>query len=190
VGEPELEEYRQQFEEITSEARILTEGLNEARFNWRPAPDEWSIEECLAHLTMAGQWSVRAIEEAIQDARAQRLTGTGPFHYNALDRIVISIAEPPVRLKFSSPARFVPVHGQPLTAIMPTFFHMQAQLNSLTERAEGLDLARVKVATPMPVLKMSLGATFAHLAAHERRHMAQAKRVLARMGAGAVAAAH
>ena len=46
------------------------------------------------------------------------------------------------------------------------------------ERAEGLDLARIKVATPISrFLKMSLGAMFEQAAAHERRHIEQARRV-------------
>jgi hypothetical protein len=46
------------------------------------------------------------------------------------------------------------------------------------ERADGLDLRRVKVATPISrFLKMSLGAMFAQIAAHERRHLEQARRV-------------
>ena len=47
VGAIELEEYRQQFERVKAEARELTQGLTESQFNWRPAPDQWSIEECL-----------------------------------------------------------------------------------------------------------------------------------------------
>jgi hypothetical protein len=45
-------------------------------------------------------------------------------------------------------------------------------------RADGLDLRRVKVATPISrFLKMSLGAMFAQIAAHESRHLDQAWRV-------------
>jgi hypothetical protein len=77
-----------------------------------------------------------------------------------------------------APKRFTPVHGQPVTAILPTFLHLQRQLVIQADRAEGLDLARVKVKSPIaPVLRLSLAATFAQIAAHERRHIAQARRV-------------
>ena len=77
-----------------------------------------------------------------------------------------------------APGRFVPLHGQPVTAVMPTFFHVQSQLMLQLARAEGLDLRRIKVATPISrFLKMSLGAMFAQIAAHERRHLEQARRV-------------
>lgn len=174
----ELELYRRQFEQIQQQARELTAGLNEARFNWRPSPQDWSIEECLAHLTMVGQWEVRAIEEAISQAHQRGLTGQGPFQYGAIDRFLVDQTEPPVRSPVPAPRHFVPLHGQPVTAVMPTFFHVQSQLILELTRAEGLDLRRVKVSTPISrFLKMSLGMMFAQVAAHERRHLQQAARV-------------
>lgn len=175
---PELEDYQQQFEEIDDRARELTTGLDEQRFNWRPSPGEWSIEECLAHVTMVGQWEVRAIEQAIERGKQQGVTGEGPFEYGAIDRFIIHQTEPPVRHRMPAPRHFVPLHGQPLTAILPTFQHVQSQLVLQARRAEGLDLRRVKVSTPISrFLRMSLGAMFAQIAAHERRHLEQASRV-------------
>ena len=77
-----------------------------------------------------------------------------------------------------APGRFVPLHGQPVTAVLPTFLHAQDQFTLQLERADGLDLRHVKVATPISLfLRMSLGMMFAQVAAHERRHLAQARRV-------------
>ncbi len=178
VAVPELELYRQQFEQIQQQASQVTAGLDESRFNWRPSPGNWSIEECLSHLTMVGQWEIRAIEQAIDQGKQRGLTGQGPFEYGVVDRFIVHQTEPPVRSPVSAPRHFVPLHGQPVTAVMPTFLHVQSQLLLQLARAEGLDLRRVKVATPISrFLKMSLGAMFAQIAAHERRHLDQARRV-------------
>jgi len=178
VAASEIELYRHQFEQIQQQASELTATLSEARFNWRPSPAEWSIEECLAHLTMVGQWELRAIEKAIAEGRQRGLTGEGPFDYGAIDRFIVHQTEPPVRSPLPTPRHFVPLHGQPLTAVMPTFYHVQSQLILQLERADGLDLRRVKVATPISrFLKLSLGAMFAQIVAHERRHLDQAWRV-------------
>jgi hypothetical protein len=174
----ELEEYRRQFAGIRQRTEELTAGLEESRFNWRPGAGQWSIEECLHHLTIAGQWEIRAIERAIEQARARGLTGAGPFRYPALDRFIIRQTQPPVRHKLPAPRKFRPSHGNPVTAIVPTFLHLQDQFLRQIARAEGLDLARVQVATPISgLLKMSLGGMFAQAAAHERRHLEQAWRV-------------
>jgi hypothetical protein len=47
-------------------------------------------------------------------------------------------------------------------------------------RANGLDLVRARVTSPvLRWRRFSLGAAFAMLAAHERRHLCQARRVAA-----------
>jgi hypothetical protein len=178
VEAPELIEYREQFDQVAAEAQELTKGLDEPRFNWRPAPGQWSIEECLAHLILAGNWEIKALERAIEDARTRGVTGKGPFRYGPIERWIIDASGSPVRRKFPAPKHFRPLHQQPLTAVLPSFLHLQRQLGLLAERADGLDLARVKVATPISrFFRMSLGAMFAQIAAHERRHLAQARRV-------------
>jgi hypothetical protein len=178
VAAPQIELYRRQFEQIQQLASDVTAQLNEVRFNWRPSPSEWSIEECLSHLVMVGQWEIRALEEAIARGRERGLTGPGPFEFGAVDRFIVHQTEPPVRHALPTTSRFVPLHGQPVTAVMPTFYHVQSQLILLLERADGLDLRKVKVSTPISrLLKLSLGAMFAQIAAHERRHLDQARRV-------------
>jgi DinB family protein len=129
-----------------------------------------------------GQCELRFIEDAIHDGHARGLKSTGPFDYPIIDRYIVAMTEPPVRDPFPAQRRFIPLHGQPLTAILPTFDHVQSQFLLLLDRAEGLDLARVKVVTPISRwLKMSLGMMFAQIAAHERRHLEQARRVRAKL---------
>ena len=167
------------------EAQALVEGLGEEEFNWRPGAGEWSVEECVAHLTMVGHVELGHIEHAIDGARARGLTGSGPFEYSAIERFILRETEPPVRHAMPALKRFVPAHNQPLTAVMPTFFHVQRMFMLQMERADGLDLRRVKVVTPISrFLKCSLGTTFAQAAAHERRHLAQARRVRSRIPKG------
>ena len=179
----ELENCHRQFEEISKQAQELTAGLTEAQFNWRPSTAEWSIEECLAHLTMVGQVEADAVEAAISRAREQGITGSGPFEYPAWERYILRETEPPVRNPMPAPKRFIPVHEQPITGILPTFLHVQHRFLQQIERADGLDLRRVKVPTPIvPLMRMSLGSTLVQAAAHERRHLAQARRVRSRLG--------
>jgi hypothetical protein len=174
----ELEQYCKEFDQICTQAKELTAGLNEERFNWRPQPGQWSIEECLAHLLITGNWELRALEDAIAHAKAHGLTGEGPFRYGPLQKLILRKTEPPVQRKYRTPKHFRPLHEQPVTAVLPSFLHLQSQFIHLAQSADGLDLARVKVATPISRLfRLSLGMTFAQVAAHERRHLQQAFQV-------------
>ena len=178
----ELAAYHQQFEQIRDEAQELAAGLSEATFTWRPAPASWSIQECLAHLAMVGAVEADAIEQAIDQGRAEGVSASGPFTYPDWERFLLREAEPPVRDPVSAPKRFVPVHGQPVTSILPTFLHVQRRFQLQIERADGLDLRRIKVPTPLTrLVRMSLGSSFARAAAHGRRHLVQARRVRKRL---------
>jgi hypothetical protein len=122
------------------------------------------------------------VEKAVDEAKAKGITGAGPFEFPAWERFILRETEPPVRHQMPAPKRFVPIHGQPITGVLPTFLHVQRQFGIQIERADGLDLRRVKVPTPISrLLKLSLGATIAQAAAHERRHLAQARRVRERL---------
>jgi DinB superfamily len=181
----QLEQYRNEFESIIEDAAQLVKGLTEEEFNWRPAAGAWSIEECLAHLTMVGTIEADLVERAIEQGRSNGLTGSRKFELSAIERLILRETEPPNRHSMRAPKRFEPVHNQPPTGIMPTFMHVQRRFLLLIERADGLDLRRVKVPTPITrFLRLSLGATFAQVAAHERRHLAQARRVLEKLPKG------
>ena len=178
----QLADYRQQFERIATEAKDLTSGLTEAQFNWRPSPGEWSIEECISHLISVGTAELETIIPAVAQARAKGITGSGPFEMPAWERFIVRETEPPARHTMRSPKRFGPIHGQPITGVLPTFLHLQRQFTLEVERADGLHLRRVKVPTAISsLLKLSLHGTLAVVTAHERRHLAQARRVRDRL---------
>lgn len=178
----ELDNYRRQFQQIREQGAELAAGLTEEQFNWRPAAGEWSIEECLAHLVIVGHVQVRTITGAVDLGLARGIKGSGPFEYGHIDRFIVGLAEPPVRTPLPAPRRFQPLHGQPVTAVLPTFTHIQDMFLFQLDRAEGLDLRRIRVpSTITRWVKMSLGAIFQLAAAHERRHIEQARRVRSRL---------
>ena len=175
---PELSELDRQFAALKAEASDLVSGLQESHFNWRPEARSWSMAECLLHLNMVGDRYVHALEKTLAEARARGLVGEGAVRYGWLGKWVLANTEPPPRRKFKAPRSFTPSYGQPITAVMPTFLHLQGQLALQLEQANGLDLARVKVPAPgLGPVKLNLHITFAWIAAHERRHLWQARQV-------------
>ncbi|HUE21947.1 MAG TPA: DinB family protein [Bryobacteraceae bacterium] len=175
---PELAELDRQFAAAKAEASELVNGLHESQFNWRPDARSWSMAECLLHLNIVGDRCVHALEETIADARARGLVAQGPFGYGWLGKRILSNTEPPPKRKYKAPRRFTPASGQPITAVLPTFLHLQDQMALRLEQANGLDLARIKMPAPEAgLLRFNLQITFAWIAAHERRHLWQARQV-------------
>jgi len=173
---PELDGYRAQFEALKSETAELLDGLTEAQFNWRASPGRWSIAECLVHLNVTARLYLPLIEKSIKEARSRQLFGEGPFRHGFLINWLIRTTEPPPKLKTKSPKIFVPPPDQPLETVATDFMSLQDQFLARIQESNGLHLSRIKVVSPVSrFLRMSLGQSFAFLAAHERRHLWQAR---------------
>ncbi len=175
---PELADLQRQFESIQQDARELTAGLADSQFNWRPGPASWSMSECLLHLNITGESMRRPLESVIQQGRARGLFGQGPFRYGFLGNWLLRMTEPPPKRKFRASRSLTPTNGNPITALLPTFLFYQDEFIRRLHEANGLDLARIKVALPANrLLRLSLGQFFGFIAAHERRHLWQARAV-------------
>jgi len=174
----ELTSFQQQFNAAKTEAGALAAGLQESQFNWRPDPGHWSIAECLLHLNIVADRYVHSLEIVLADARTQGLTGQSAAAHGWLGNWILRNTEPPPRRRFRAGRSFIPVDSQPVTAVLPTFQHLQDQLAIRVEQSDGLDLSRVKVPTPgFGTVRFNLRTTFAWIAAHERRHLWQAAEV-------------
>lgn len=174
----ELQEYVRQIEAVNEDARDLLKDLSEERFNWQPAPGHWSIAECLDHLVVTGRELSKSINEAIADARSRGLLGRGPFHHGMIGNMIVRSMEPPAKMKFKAPKIFRPREGQSLAEVTRDFFTAQDEVLRLIREANGLNLARVKVTSPVyKLMKLSLGQAFNLVATHERRHLWQARQV-------------
>lgn len=174
----ELVDYRHQFCAIKQDARELVAGMSEKALAWRPEPGRWSIAENLMHLNLVGERYVKAIDECIASAREGRLFSSGPFRYAFFSSLLVEGTEPPPCRKLRTTRAVTPPKDAPVTAALPVFLHLQDQLAERLKRAEGLDLARATLISPlMRRVRQSLGLAFAFVAAHERRHLWQAREV-------------
>jgi hypothetical protein len=174
----DLEEYKRQIEAVNLNARSLVAGLSDAQFNWHPAPGHWSIAQCLDHLTVTGRELIERVRETITDARSRGLLSRGPFRYGMIGNMIVRSMEPPAKLKFKAPKIFKPRADQSLDEVVRDFFAVQAEVLELIREANGINLARAKVTSPVSkVIKLSLGQAFGLIATHERRHLWQAHQV-------------
>jgi hypothetical protein len=174
----EIENDLDQLLSITQDVPGIVANLDDRQFNWRPAPDRWSIAQCLDHLNLTAARFIPAIDAAIADARRNGLLSPGPFSYPLLERWFVRSQEPPPRLRARAFKGFVPRDMLPIGQVVPQFMDWQEQLGERMRRADGVDLRRAKHRSPvLPVFTWRLGTLFALTLAHERRHLWQARTV-------------
>ena len=176
----ELAAYRATFRDNRVIADQITAGLTVEAFNWRPAPDRWSIAQCVVHLNVSGDLYAARMEAAIRKARADGMVGSGPFQYGPVSRWMLRAVDPANARKLKSPGKFVPstTANYVVRHVLDAFHQAGARWERCLTDANGLDLARVKVRSPaLPLMHFSLGTLFAIQAAHETRHLLQAQAV-------------
>lgn len=173
-----------EFDAALQDAEELVRNLSQEQFNWRPEPGKWSIGECLDHLAITDRLLAARLTAAIERGHKEKRLATGPFQYSFLQSYFLRSTEPPPKLRFPAPRAFAPVAGLYEPAItMEEFRTGNRQLANLSREAKGLDLVRVKVASPaVGFWKWSIGIVLPLSVAHERRHLYQARQVRSASG--------
>lgn len=175
---PELDAFRAQFEQVSRDADALIAPLTDDQFHWRPSTGGWSCAQCIEHLNISARTYLPAIDEGIAVAIKAGQYGVGPFAYNWLGRMMVAIVAPPVRLRVKAPRAIQPGEERPRSQIMAAFRAYQVQFIDRLRQADGLNLAKARVASPAtPWIRLPLGSGFALTIAHERRHLWQIARL-------------
>jgi hypothetical protein len=176
---PEIEAFRREFARLADDADLLVSTLTDDQFIWPPPANAWSVAQCIDHLNVTARLYLPQLDEGIANAIRQGLYGEGPYHYWWLARMFMRWLEPPPRFRMKTPAAFQPPPARTRKEIMAAFRAYQVQYVDRLRQANGLDLARAKVRSPVASwIRMPLGAGFAAMAAHERRHLWQARQVM------------
>lgn len=176
--EPEVDVFREQFEQMSAEADALVAHLTDEQFGWQPAPDVWSVSLCLDHLNTTARQYLPVMDDGIAEAVRRGLYGHGPYTYNWIGRMMVYFVQPTTRLRTSAPDAFRPLPGRSRHDVVAAFRAYQVQYIDRLHQANGLDLARARVTSPVVRwLRMPLGSSFAAMLAHQRRHLEQARRV-------------
>lgn len=174
----ELQDCLRQIEAVKRDAPALVTGLSDAQFNWHPEPGRWSIAQCLDHLNVATGKTLPAFDRAISDARSRGRVASGPFRYSWFANWMVRSMEPPVKRRMGTVKLFTPAPERRVAEVIPEFLRVRDQFAERVRQADGLDLKRARVTSPVTrLLRMPLGAYFAFILAHDRRHLWQARLV-------------
>lgn len=167
--------------------RIVREefaSLPEAELNRRPAPDRWSIAQCLEHLNSYGDYYLPLLEKAIRKGVERQIPFHPEFRSGRLGHYFAQSMRPnadgSIGLKMKAFKNHRPAPELDARAVLASFLKQQQQLLDLLQRAGQTDMSRLSI--PISIarwLRISAGDTFRFLIAHEQRHMLQAQQVMA-----------
>jgi DinB superfamily len=142
-----------------------TKGLSPAQFNFKPAPDRWSIAEVLEHITLAEDFILQNITTKIMQAPA----GAADRDTAKLDAMVVAMI-PDRSHKAQAPGPLVPTGRWTPAASLDHFLNSRAKTIAYLESTP--DLREHVVDSP---LKQPLDAYewLLFISAHSERHTKQ-----------------
>lgn len=168
-------------EKAETDARQLVESLTDTQLNWQAtAGKTWSIAQCLDHLAKTNTFYTEAMRCAVRKTPPVKRTRLGPIRPGWLERQFIKSMDAPARKKFSAPKKVIPAEFRTGAEVLAAFCVSHQQMRSLIAECGDVDLNRVRFKSPFFwVARFTVGTGFLLMAAHERRHLWQAKQVLA-----------
>jgi hypothetical protein len=165
-------------EKNAADARSVVSGLSDAQLNWQPAPDKWSIAQCLEHLTAASSGFNPYFVDAVARGR-QRFAAVSPpaYHPTFRGRWLIKHVEPESPRKLRAPKIFKPSASNVQNAL-DKFLTQQKTFLKFVADTSGIDYNRTRLRSPVtPLVRYSLADAFVITVSHEQRHLQQARRV-------------
>lgn len=179
---PDITALDDALDRIAGEARALVDGLDEEAGTWRQHPGSWSVAECLDHLAASNRVYLDVMVPAAERALAEGRRRRGPATPGLIGGWIVWMLEPPVRKRFRmrAPENIRPRVGPSLGDAAARFAGTHDEVRGFLARYADLDLAGVTFPSPLArALRFSLATGLHELAAHERRHLWQARRVRA-----------
>lgn len=169
----------EEFGKVTAEAKSLFGNLSSGQLNWKPAPEKWSIGQCLDHLIVSNTTYYPPLNEVISGKHRNSFYQNLKFVSRFFGNYLIKETGPVVAKPMKSPLAFVPSQSEISGSIIADFEKHQKEFSSLLHQLEKVDLENTVVSSPaLGIITYNLADLLTILTGHEQRHLAQAKNVM------------
>jgi hypothetical protein len=157
--------------------------LNAEQLNWKPSADSWSVAQCLDHLMSANREMLPAFDEAISGTKRIRFFERVPVLPGLFGRMMIKVVAPDGKRKLKAPSAAAPSTSAIDPRIVGQFVTHQQEVISKMKAIQNLNPATNIMTSPfVGFVTYSLLDACRIIVAHERRHLAQAERVMLTSG--------
>jgi DinB superfamily len=175
----ELAEVLDEADAIAADANTLFGHLNAQQINWKPSPDQWSVAQCLEHLIKINREYYPQFDQIIKGEKETTLWQSMPVLPSLFGRMMVKALSPNFNQKLKALQIAHPTTSAIDPQIVNRFVEHQRELMAKFRAMERLDLAKIVITSPFAkALTYSVLDTGRLLVAHERRHFAQAQRVM------------
>ena len=172
----------EEFAAIARETRSVFGGYDAAQLNWQPQAGSWSIAQCFEHLLKINDRMIDAIARTAGPGSVQTIWQKLPLWPALMGRILVSSQAPGGPRKFAAPAIAQPASSTVAPDILDRFVAWQDTGTAAVRNLGAEDARRIMVSPFLAQITYSVLDAWRLIAAHQRRHFAQARRVAGHPG--------
>jgi hypothetical protein len=179
-GDPQVRGYLEQLDAIMLDARQVAADLSHQQFNWRPEGRRWSVGQCLEHLTLTARLYPAKIEAMIRESAERAGRGEPAYREGWFTNWFVRSMEPPPSMRVRTSSKVEPASSLDPASVLAAFEESHNELRKLIRSADGVSLTHGRTTSPfLSVLRFTMNQVFGTLMAHARRHLWQARQVVA-----------
>jgi hypothetical protein len=171
-----LDEVTRALDTTAVDAQAAFGGLTAEQLNWRPDARAWSVAQCLDHLRTANRLMVAAAQHALSHPPAfwQRV----PFAPRFFGRMLVASQSPQAARKYTASAAATPTASAVGPDIVDQFLDTHRDRASWMHSLDPAVAGRTIMVSPFArFVTYSVLDGCRLMAAHDRRHFEQARRV-------------
>jgi hypothetical protein len=173
----ELAAVEQEFSSALIRLHQLRKDVPAAAWGRRPAPEQWSPGECVAHLNLTSTATIPLVRAGLDEARRMRRSVHGRYQRDVIGWLIWRSLKPSGGFKAKTTPAFVPASDRSPDELIAEFELLQAEQLACVREADGLPINLVKIASPFNLrIRYNLFSALSILARHQHRHLWQAER--------------
>ncbi len=174
---PQLQAIVDEYRAASARLHALVAATPAPAWPTRPAPQSWSMAECVAHLNLTSAANVPLIQRAIDEGRQLPPAPPGArFRRDFAGWMIWKMSGEPARMKVKTAPPFVPKSTAPVGALVAEFENWQQLQIRCVEEADGLPLMLLKITSPFnEKMQYNLYSSLTLLPRHQHRQLAQAE---------------
>jgi hypothetical protein len=177
--QPDLQQLVDAIDAAEADARSLATGLTDSQGNWQPdGGARWSVAQCLDHLATINRFYIAPFLRVAEAAPRTAFTGVRPTWSG---RKWARMLAPPVTQRMKAPSQAQPQSALPIADALQTYIESHAPYRRLVDLASERDVNRLRASNPfIRVVPVRIATALLVVPAHDRRHLWQARQVIAR----------
>ena len=172
-------DFFQQINAVNKQVEHHFLNLSPGQLNWKPAPEKWSIAQCIDHLIVLNSTYFPIFDQLLQGQYKLGFWQTLNPLKKTFGRMMIKSLGPESAKKFITPRIFEPSSSHVRDTVVMDFIFHQDILKKYFSQLQQLDTTNTVIASPAsPLITYSVSDAMQIITGHEQRHINQAIQIL------------